>query len=143
MLTPGLLPWLAVAGGAGALLRHLIVRALAKLDEPGGGHPTLGTARPPTYPLGTTAVNLVGAAAAGFLLGLSVSGELSRTDGGGLLTVLSVGLLGAFTTFSAWMTEVAGLLEDRRSMWALVHLLAMPSMGVFLAVAGFWIALRL
>jgi len=157
-MTPGLLPWLAVAGGLGALLRHLVVRALttagaaaAGTSDAGNsgagdlasGDSASGSPPPPAYPLGTTVVNLAGAAAGGVILGVSVSGEVSGTGSNSiLLTVLSVGLLGAFTTFSSWMTEVEGLREDGKPVWAIVHLLGVLVAGLFLAAAGFWITLQ-
>ena len=69
---------LAVAGAAGAVARALLVRAWG--------------AR------GTLLVNLAGAFALGVAVGVPALGE-------GLLRVLSVGFLGAFTTFSGWMLE--------------------------------------
>jgi len=172
MLTPGLLPWLAIAGGLGALLRHLVVRALTTAGTSAAGSSAAGSSAAgtsaagasatgdsadgdsasgdsapgspprPAYPLGTTVVNLIGAAAGGVILGVALSGEMSGTGSNSiLLTVLSVGLLGAFTTFSSWMTEVEGLREDGRPVWATLHLLGVLVAGLFLAAAGFWITL--
>lgn len=70
---------LALAGGLGALARALLVGRV-------------GGAR------GTLLVNLLGAFALGAWMALpSVSGELTQ--------VVGTGFLGAFTTFSTWMTE--------------------------------------
>ena len=82
------LVWLGVGllGGLGAVVRVLLTRA--------AGGPGRGTA----------IVNVLGAAALGALLGAGVGGDA--------LLLLGGGLLGAFTTLSAWMAEVA----ERRSV---------------------------
>ena len=77
----------ALAGGVGAVLRFLVTRAVDGLvDRPG---------------LGTGAVNLVGAIGIGVVAGLFDAGRLDDP----LALVVSVGLLGGFTTFSTWMVD--------------------------------------
>ncbi len=91
-----LLAWIGVglAGGIGAVLRVVLTEA--------AGGPVLGTA----------AVNVVGAALLGLLVGTGAGGDL--------LFVLGVGGLGAFTTFSTWMAEA----HERRSLLILAVPLA-------------------
>ncbi len=127
-MTPGLLPWLALSGALGAVLRHLVVRALTPMVR---GTGSLRSVRP----AGTAVVNLAGAAAAGFVLGASPGGA-----GSPLAVVLATGLLGAFTTYSAWMTEVIGLLVERRLVLALLHLAGLPLAGIAMAAAAFALA---
>lgn len=86
---------LVMAGGAiGAGARHLFGRwTLAAFG--------------PDYPWGTLGVNLIG----GLLMGLLV-GVLARTGGaepGRLL--LGVGVLGGFTTFSAFSLDMVTMIE--------------------------------
>lgn len=87
----------ALAGGTGAALRYLTALAVP------GARATL-------------LVNVVGSFALGALVGASA--------GHGVLTVVGVGLLGGFTTFSAASVEVAqAWLEDRRGLavrWAVL-----------------------
>lgn len=58
------------------------------------------------HPAGTLVVNVTGSLAAGGLMGWSLT-----QPSGALLAFLSLGLLGAFTTFSTWMVEVIDALQ--------------------------------
>lgn len=86
---------LVMAGGAiGAGARHLVGRAALSLAAPG-------------WPWGTLAVNLIG----GFAMGLLVA-VLARGGGNeGLRLFLGVGILGGFTTFSAFSLEAMTMIE--------------------------------
>lgn len=111
---------LVMLGGAlGAAARHFVSRALLALWGP-------------HFPWGTLAVNLVG----GFAMGL-LAASLPRlglaSDPWRLL--LGVGVLGGFTTFSAFSLDVVLMLE--RGAWApaLGYVLA-SVIGAVLALAG-------
>jgi CrcB protein len=87
---------LVMLGGAlGAAARHLTGRAMLV---------SLG----PNYPWGTLAVNLVG----GFLMG-ALAGSLARLGQGGeqWRLLLGVGVLGGFTTFSAFSLDLMNMIE--------------------------------
>ena len=84
----------AIGGGAGSALRYLVGRwTLANLG--------------PELPFGTWAVNILGGLAMGLL-----AGWLSRFDDGGdgLRLLFGVGLLGGFTTFSAFSLEMFNMI---------------------------------
>ena len=86
---------LVMTGGAiGAGARHLFGRwTLAAFG--------------PDYPWGTLGVNLIG----GLLMGLLV-GTLARTDvGEPTRMLLGVGILGGFTTFSAFSLDMVTMIE--------------------------------
>jgi CrcB protein len=85
----------ALGGALGAVLRYASVSALHRLT----GSP---------LPWGTLAVNLVGSFALGFLL--LASERLPLSDDVRLFG--AVGVLGAFTTFSAFSWEVAWFLRQ-------------------------------
>jgi CrcB protein len=82
------------------------------------------------YPWGTLAVNIAGSALIGISAGAGVEG--------GARLLLVTGLLGGFTTFSAFSLETAGLWE--RSPWLAA---AYVAASVGLGLAAFWLARRL
>lgn len=94
----------ALAGGAGSALRHLVDRSLSR-HERGGP------------PWSIVVVNLTGSLALGVLTGLS----LRHDWGGPWLTVLAAGLLGGYTTFSTASLDTVQLLLDGRGGTALLH----------------------
>ena len=88
--------WVGLGGMIGALLRYGVGLALQSWH-----------AGP--FPAATLAVNAVGCLALGYLLGSQASNP-GVSDG--LYLFLGVGLLGAFTTFSAFGAETVGLVQD-------------------------------
>lgn len=109
-------------GGAGAVARFL-------LD--GGISGRLGGA----FPYGTLAVNLLGSFVLGLLAGAALPARAS--------TVLTAGLIGAFTTFSTWMFESHRLGEDQRGALATLNVLVSLVLGVACAWAGRKVGLAL
>ena len=116
---------LVAAGGAiGSATRHLLNLAALRLVGPG-------------YPWGTLTVNVVG----GFLMGLFVE-LLARRFGGSaeLRLFVATGILGGYTTFSAFTLDFAVLYERG----ALVQAFGYVAMSVVLAIAalffGMWVA---
>ncbi|MCA8867955.1 MAG: fluoride efflux transporter CrcB [Rhodobacteraceae bacterium] len=108
--------FVAFGGALGASLRYLV---------------TLGVA----FPFGTLVVNVLGS----FLMGLAVVGLSSRgLDRLGLLVM--TGMLGGFTTFSAFSLDTLSLVESDR-IWAaagyVVASVCLSLLAVFLAV---WLA---
>lgn len=106
---------ISLAGGIGSALRHLSDNAL----------PARTRAR---YPWGTTAVNLIGSFALGLLTGLTL------TDTWG--SVITIGLLGGYTTFSTASLETIRLLADRRYSTAALHGFGMLLVCVTAGVLG-------
>lgn len=105
----------SLAGGVGSALRHLNDNVL----------PARVRAR---YPWGTTVVNLVGSFALGSLTGLNLAGPWG--------SVITIGLLGGYTTFSTASLETLRLLTDRRYSAAVVHGFGMLLACVTAAVLG-------
>jgi CrcB protein len=101
-------------GGAGALGRLLLDGAVS--------------ARADAFPFGTLLVNVSGAFALGFLVGLGAGGDTNR--------LLGTGLIGGFTTFSTWMFESHRLAEDRRGGLSVVNLAGSLVIGVAVAWVG-------
>ena len=93
----------------------------------------------PSWPWGTLAVNVIG----GLLMGVLAGSLASRAGGGENLRLLwGVGVLGGFTTFSAFSLETALMIERRD--WAGAG--GYAALSVVLAVgalfAGLWLARR-
>ncbi|MDF7773715.1 fluoride efflux transporter CrcB [Sphingomonas sp. AOB5] len=86
---------LVMLGGAiGAAARHLTGRATLAWFGPG-------------YPYGTLAVNLIGGLLMGVLVGYLAKFEASEP----WRMLLGVGVLGGFTTFSAFSLDMFGMIE--------------------------------
>jgi len=113
---------LVAAGGAlGASARHLVNVGFGRL---------LGAA----FPWQTMFVNIVGSLAMGLLIAsfaLRFSGPLEAR------TFLATGVLGGFTTFSAFSLDFANLVE--RGDWGLA--LAYASVSVVASIAALFVGL--
>lgn len=93
------------------------------------------------WPWGTFAANVAG----GFLAGMLV-GWLALRSGGGseaLRLFAAVGVLGGFTTFSAFSLETAVLMERREIALAAAYVAASVLLAVGAVFAGLFLARRL
>ena len=109
----------AVAGGLGAALRLVIdgvIRSLA------------GT----RLPWGTFAINVVGSAGLGVVLG---SGA-----GAHAVSIVGTGLLGGFTTFSTASFESAALVLEKRWTSAIAYAVGTLALSVAAAALGYFLA---
>ncbi len=116
---------LVAAGGAiGASLRHLVNVASLRVWGP-------------SFPWGTLIVNIAGC----FAMGVLVEVLARRFNASNELRLfMATGILGGFTTFSAFSLDVAVLWEKGASTAALAYVLA-SVLGATLAVfAGLWLA---
>ncbi|PQA85406.1 fluoride efflux transporter CrcB [Hyphococcus luteus] len=115
--------WMAVAAGGavGAVGRNAVSRAAMHF---------LG----PNFPWGTLAVNVLGSFAMGFFIVWLAHREPASPA---LRAFLTVGLLGAFTTFSTFSLDAVTLYRDRTLMVAGVYVLA----SVILSVGGLFAGL--
>ena len=111
-----------LAGGAGAVLRFVVDRTVARR-----------AAR--SFPFGTLAVNVSGAALLGLL------GSLALNRHAALLA--DTAFIGSYTTFSTWMLETQRLGEERQVLDAVANVVASIVLGLAAALLGQWIAGRL
>ncbi len=86
--------YVMVGGAVGSGARYLTGRAMLSM---------LG----PDYPFGTLAVNLIGGLLMGVLVGVLARNTASET----WRLLLGVGVLGGFTTFSAFSLDVVTMIE--------------------------------
>jgi CrcB protein len=110
----------ALGGAAGSVLRHLISLLAA-------AH--LGTG----FPYGTLAVNVLGSALIGIAAGLGVSGEVRL--------LLVTGVLGGFTTFSAFSLET-GVLYERTPLLAALYVALSLALGLAAFAGGVHVTRR-
>ncbi len=89
----------ALGGGFGAWLRYIIGLAWAR---------SMGAASAAAFPWATLTVNLLGSLAMGLLTGW-LAGSSQGSESWRLL--LGVGVLGGFTTFSAFSLDVVSLAQ--------------------------------
>ena len=109
-----------IGGAAGAGLRYEAGRLA--LDRFGSG-----------FPWGTLGVNLLGSLLIGALAALLMAdGAADRP----LWLLLSVGLLGGFTTFSAFSLELVAMVERGQPLAAAGYAAASVLGGLLLAFAG-------
>jgi CrcB protein len=114
---------LALAGAAGTLLRAGCTAVAIRLVGVG-------------FPWGTLAVNVAGSCAFGVLAGLARSrGLLGPVQE----SILLVGLLGGFTTYSSFAFQTVELLAAGRPVAAAAYVLATNAA----ALAAVWAGLRL
>lgn len=84
-------------------------------------------------PLGTLAVNLAGSLAIGALWGLWEANAIPQ----GMRVFIFAGLLGGFTTFSAYTLETMNLFRDGQARMALLNMLTQNILGMAMVLAGF------
>lgn len=100
--------WIGLAGAAGAVLRYLITQGVMNLLGRG-------------FPYGTLIVNVLGS----FLIGALFVIFWERVEAGELLRlILVVGLLGSFTTFSAFSLDTWILVQHGAYLKAGANVLA-------------------
>lgn len=110
----------ALGGAAGSVLRYLTSVLAIEL---------LG----PAFPWGTLAVNAIGSLVIGMMAGADVEGQARL--------LLVTGVLGGFTTFSAFSLE-ATMLWDRAPALSIAYVAASITLGGALCLAGFWLFRR-
>lgn len=110
-------------GGLGAGLRYGVNNAAARL---------LGV----NFPYGILAINILGSLAMGLLVGLFAAREPVSPL---LKTFLTTGILGGFTTFSAFSLDAVTLFERGATGAAVLYVV----LSVVLSVFGCWAGLML
>ncbi len=112
--------WLALAGAVGTLARYGLAGTVQRM---------FGA----EFPWGTLAVNLLGCFLAGFIW---AAAETRLTVSGQTRTILLMGFMGAFTTFSAFVLETGELLRDAQWSWAAGNIAAQNISGIILFFLG-------
>ena len=121
-----LLVWVALGGALGAVARYGL-----------SGWVQSGSAG--TFPWGTLVVNILGCFLLGFAFRVLQLSALSPA----LRGAVTVGFLGAFTTFSTFSLEAIGLIQDGRWGRAVGYIGGSVALGLIAVLAGLWIAASL
>ena len=111
-----------IGGGIGSVLRF-------------GAYHAARLWLPPGFPWGTLAVNVLGGVAAGAVAGWILSRSAGGADTASLF--LMTGLLGGFTTFSAFSLDAVQLWQRGEPWTAVAYVIA----SVLLAVGGVMVGL--
>ena len=120
-LMPITLIIIALGGALGAILRYLSVKTALNL---------LG----PAFPWGTLLVNVAGS----LLMGLAAALILEKTGGGRLQLFLMTGVLGGFTTFSAFSLDALALIERGKLAASAAYIGGSVLLSIFALVVGLW-----
>ena len=114
------LTWLALAGALGTLTRYGLAVSVHKLNNA-------------SFPWGTVAVNLTGCFMAGLLWTLFESRWSVTVE---TRTLVLVGFMGAFTTFSALILESGELFRSAGWMYAAANVTMQNVLGFVALFAG-------
>lgn len=109
----------ALGGGAGAALRYNLGRAITHW---------LGAPIVAAFPFATLAANALGSLLMGFLAGWLVRN--GNQDADQMRLLLGVGLLGGFTTFSAFSLEMVMLIERGNYLFATLYAVLSFALGI-------------
>lgn len=93
-----------------------------------------------TFPYGTLAVNVIGCLAIGFIGGIFEQRQILTPL---LRLFLLVGVLGGFTTFSAFAYEMLNLLQASDFARAIANVIAQVAFGLTAAWIGYFTAQHL
>jgi CrcB protein len=114
--------WVAVGGACGAVLRYAAQTAATAWSLPGGAV------------FGTWFVNVAGCLTIGMLLGAFAGAPWFEAGGRAFLVV---GVLGAFTTFSAFSADTLMLYSQGRLVSAVAYAAATVAACIVAAFAGY------
>jgi len=113
--------FIALAGLIGTLLRYWLAGFVSR---------QIGE----TFPWGTMAVNLIGCLGAGVLLFVT---EERLLLGPTARTVIMIGLLGGFTTFSSYSLQTFALLREGAIGLAMLNLVTSNILGLLMVWLGY------
>ena len=118
------LVWIAFAGGIGSVLRYLLYTRIDQVHTF-------------SFPLGVMVVNIIGS----FLMGLLAWSLVTHIQlAAEYRTAILVGLLGGFTTFSAFSHDTLQMLLRGEYVAVVLHIVLSVLLCIMAAGAGLYIA---
>ncbi|MBI1175958.1 fluoride efflux transporter CrcB [bacterium] len=118
------LAWIALAGAVGTVSRYAVA----------GWAQKLGGAK---FPWGTLAVNMIGCFLFGLIFALAEERFVLSSR---VRIIFLTGFMGAFTTFSTFGFETAGMVRDGQWISALTNLAVQNVGGIICVLLGFALA---
>ncbi len=115
--------WIAAGGAIGSATRYAVAVASQRL---------VGT----DFPWGTLAVNVSGCFAMGILVALAGQNFLPNQN---LKAFLGIGILGGFTTFSAYSLDFWQLAERREYLAAALYGAGSVALSLVALLLGIWL----
>lgn len=105
--------WIGVAGFLGSMARYAVSGAVSRVDE--------------VFPWGTFVVNITGSFLLGFMVAVLGRAVVVHPD---LRIAMTVGFLGAYTTFSTLTLETLEFAETQAWGWAVLNIGASLAAGL-------------
>ncbi|HEV8430120.1 MAG TPA: fluoride efflux transporter CrcB [Pyrinomonadaceae bacterium] len=115
---------IGIAGLSGTLLRYWLSGLVARRYGE-------------TFPWGTMVVNIIGCLIAGAVFNLTEERFLISPT---LRTVILIGLLGGFTTFSSYGLQTFTLLKDSQLAMATLNIVVSNALGLLMVWLGYSLA---
>lgn len=115
--------FIALGGAIGAVLRYLVGGLFSRLF-------------PTAFPWGTLSVNLIGAFIIGFLWAIFYRIPVSAYT----KSLILIGGIGAFTTFSTYSLETVNLFRDGEWRTGIINIVVSNIFGIVLVIGGFFLA---
>jgi CrcB protein len=115
--------YIALGGGIGAVLRHLLTSKASHI---------FGVA----FPYGTIIVNIIGSCLMGILIGYLAKTLPHSME---LRAFLAIGLLGGFTTFSAFSLDAVNMIERGQLSQAAIYVALSVFVSIVALFAGLYV----
>lgn len=119
--------WVVAVGGAAGSVSRYFISSLARAWWPG-------------FPWGTLIVNIVGGLAMGLVAGLAMQRPSFSEP---LRLGLTTGVLGGFTTFSAFSLDTMLLWRDATTSLALLNVAVNVGLSLLACALGLWLSRQL
>ena len=123
--------YVALGGALGASMRHILGGAALRVFGPG-------------FPAGTLLANVLGGFLMGVLVGwLALKGSNLAAGAGNIRLFLGVGVLGGFTTFSAFSLDAMNMIETKAYSHAALYIFASIVLSILALFIGLIIARKI
>lgn len=118
------LVYIAAGGAIGSVMRYLMVTGVSRLW-------------PVVFPYGILVVNVLGSFTMGVLAGYLTKYAPENQEQ--LRLFIAVGILGGFTTFSAFSLDVVTLIEGQQLVQATLYVMSSIGLGVVALILGLYL----